>query len=245
MWALWAAPSDQESMETNTTTAGTWLSIKDAAGILDCDERTVRRRRDRGEIEGRKRTDGNRQLAEVWIEAKPAAASKSADLMAAAITTASERVERPAAAAIQAYQERATIAEAMVQEMRADIRRARTGARVGWSLAAAVAALAAAGGVWGVRALTTEVMRSEALTSQLAGSEAAMGTLEERLAQSDQRAAGAVEDARAMTGQVSTLSARIADLSVQLDQARTAAAQAERARVEAEIAEYAPGVLRP
>jgi len=233
-------------METNTSeSAGAWLSIKDAAAVLGCDERTVRRRRDRGELEGRKRSEGNRKHAEVWVEVKPDKATGHADLMASAITTASERVERPAAAAIQAYQERAALAEATVGEVRADLRRARTGARIGWSTAATVGVLAAVGGVLGVRAMTTAAKDAEALSGRLSASEAIAEDLEERLAQSDDRAEAATQDARRLSGQVSTLSDQVAALSVELSEAREAQAQAERERMDQELVQYAPGLLKP
>jgi len=207
---------------TKETTGGVWVSITEAADAIGVNERTIRRRRDRGEIEGRHRADGGRQVAEVLIEAKPdhGGGAGVPGVVSAAIEAASERIERPASVAITAYQARADRAELLAERAEAEVRRVRAGARLAWGSAAALLVGAAVGGVLGARELTTAQAASTSLTGRLADAQTGKADADLRLATTEERANNATDDARRLSVQASGMATELSEARAgQVDQA--------------------------
>lgn len=130
-----------------TGEAGVWVDLATGADLLGIAVRTVQRRIAAGALDTRTGADGRREVRiprhggavttehchPSIIEAKPAT-PRQADATGGVIVALAERGM--------------AAAELRAQELRADLQRARTGARWGWATAAAGFVLAAGLGGW-------------------------------------------------------------------------------------------------
>lgn len=155
---------------------GQWLQIESAAAALGVSTRTLQRRVKLGEMSSR--IEHGRR--EVFID-QPERAGGDTVTQADTLTVAVAERAQAHAEALSVMSDRvATLAEQRVEEMRADLGRARRWAIGGWTVAGVVLTGAALGGLWVARMSGESDAHAKATDARAASLEALAARERER-----------------------------------------------------------------
>lgn len=165
------------------TTTATWQTLEQAATHLNISLRTLHRWIEKGRVQSRM-TDGRR---EVWVDDTGRHAADS-------VTDEPDRQLVLVGSHRQLAERIAMDAEARVQAVTVEMKRARRWAITAWATIAVTAIAGLVGVWWGTRTLTTEQMRSISLADKVSVMSASLETATTKVTQvADERDQQAIE----------------------------------------------------